>query len=105
MKPGFSTCASVPTKLGELLACGVPCLGNSGIGDLESILEGDAVGVILREFTPQAEELAVSQLLELCGAAGTRERCVEVARRTFSLEEGVKSYDRIYRLMLERDPS
>ena len=105
VKPGFSTCASLPTKLGEFLACGVPCLGNSGIGDLESILEGESVGVIVREFTPQAEELAVTRLLELCRGAGTRQRCVEVARRTFSLAEGVRSYDRIYHSLVQREPS
>jgi len=96
VKPGFSTCASVPTKLGEFLACGVPCLGNAGVGDLEEILEGEGVGVLLREFTPQAEEAAVQSLLELCGRAGIREHCAAVARRFFSLEEGVGAYHRIY---------
>lgn len=102
VKPGFSTCASVPTKLGEFLACGVPCLGNAGIGDLENILEGEGVGVILREFSPEAEALAVLSLLELSDSAQVRDRCVEVARRVFSLEQGVSTYDRIYNLLDQR---
>lgn len=96
VKPGFSASASVPTKLGEFLACGVPCLGNAGIGDLEQILEKEGVGIILREFAAQAEEAAVAKLLDLCERPDIRERCAGVARRLFSLEEGVSSYHRIY---------
>ena len=33
--------ASAPTKLAEYLGCGVPCLGNVGVGDMEAILEGE----------------------------------------------------------------
>lgn len=97
VKPGFSATASVPTKLGEFLACGVPCLGNAGIGDLESILEGESVGVILREFTREAERTAIAELVGLCATPGIGRRCREVAERVFSLKQGVAAYDRIYR--------
>ena len=103
VKPGFSACASVPTKLGELLGCGVPFLGNAGIGDIESILEQEAVGVVLRDFTPEAEQIGVSKLLQLCDDAEIRSRCAAVAGRLFSLQEGVRSYDRIYRAMAGGD--
>ena len=96
VKTGFSASASAPTKLGEFLACGVPCMGNSGIGDVESILEGERVGVILHEFCSDAEVDAVSRLLALCNESEIKNRCVEVAGRYFSLEQGVKSYGRIY---------
>ena len=96
VKTGFSARASAPTKLGEFLACGVPCMGNSGIGDVESILEGERVGVILHEFISDAEVEAVSRLLALCSKSETNKRCVEVASRYFSLAQGVKSYGRIY---------
>lgn len=97
LKPFPSFKAVVPTKLGEFLASGVPCLSNAGVGDIEEILEGESVGVILRDFDRQGKELAVRRLLELAGRAGIRDRCVEAARRHISLEKGVKSYDRIYR--------
>ena len=96
VKTGFSAIASAPTKLGEFLACGVPCLGNSGVGDVESILEGERVGVILHEFSLDAEVEAVSRLLALCSKSETKDRCVEVASRYFSLAQGVKSYGRVY---------
>jgi glycosyltransferase involved in cell wall biosynthesis len=96
VKTGFSAHASAPTKLGEFLACGVPCLGNSGVGDVESILEGESVGIILHEFSSDAEVEAVSSLLGLCSESEIKNRCVEVASRYFSLAQGVKSYGGIY---------
>ena len=95
-KPTFSAKATSPTKLGEFLACGVPCLGNSGVGDVESILEGEGVGVVLHEFNSEAVSEAVSRLLTLCSESEIEDRCVEVAHRYFSLAQGVESYMRIY---------
>ena len=95
-KPTFSAKATSPTKLGEFLACGVPCLGNSGVGDVESILEGEGVGVILHEFSSGAVSAAASRLLALCSESEIKDRCVEVAHRYFSLAQGVESYRRIY---------
>ena len=34
IKPTYSKLASAPTKLAEYLGCGVPCLGNAGVGDM-----------------------------------------------------------------------
>lgn len=101
IKTGFSSKASAPTKFGEFLACGVPCLSNAGIGDMEGILEGERVGVVLMEFTETAMRHAVSNLLELSNDPEIRGRCINTARRYFSVEEGVKSYERIYYLLAE----
>lgn len=93
--PSFKAVA--PTKLGEFLACGIPCLSNAGVGDIEEILEGDSVGVVLRTYDRPAKEAAVQRLLELAGCPDIRQRCVDTARRCFSLENGVEAYDRLYR--------
>lgn len=93
----YSKIAMAPTKLGEFLACGVPCLSNAGVGDMTSILEGERVGVILRNFDPDSMKVALGRLLALARSPETRERCRLVAGRYFSLESGVRSYDRIYR--------
>ncbi len=97
IKPVFSKRASSPTKLGEFLACGIPCLTNSGVGDMQSILQGEGVGVVLSDFSPGSEETAVKQLVTLCGDREIRERCRNAAKKYFSLEEGVRAYSRIYR--------
>ncbi len=95
-KPGFQQLARAPTKLGEFLGCGIPCLANAGIGDVERILEGERVGVVLRQFSPEEQETGVRQLLDLASDCEVRKRCAEVARRYFSLNIGVDSYNRIY---------
>lgn len=97
IKPVFSKRASSPTKLGEFLACGVPCLTNAGVGDMQSILQGEGVGVVLSDFSPESEGEAVKQLLALCSDKDISQRCVDTARKYFSLEEGARAYDRIYR--------
>lgn len=97
LKRAPSMSGVAPTKLGEFLACGVPCLANTGIGDVERILSEDRVGVTLSDFSPAEKDRAVRRLLELASEAGVRGRCVESARRWFSLEKGAAAYDRIYR--------
>ena len=96
IKPVFSKRASSPTKLGEFLACGVPCLTNSGVGDMQGILQGEGVGVVLSDFNPESERRAVKQLVALCSDKDIRQRCVRAAKKYFSLEEGVRAYNRIY---------
>lgn len=97
VKPAFSKRASAPTKFGELLGCGVPCISNSGVGDTESILEGENVGVVLRSFDDEAHARGVQALLKLIEDDETKSRCIKVANQYFSLEQGVRAYDQIYR--------
>jgi glycosyltransferase involved in cell wall biosynthesis len=96
IKPVFSKLASTPTKLGEFLACGIPCLTNSGVGDMQSILEGEGVGVVLTDFSLRSKEAAVKQLLALCADKSIRQRCVSTAKKYFSLDMGVNAYNQLY---------
>ena len=95
--PVFSKRASAPTKLGEFLGCGVPCLGNDGVGDMTRILEGKKVGMVIRDFDDDGREKAINALLSLCADPDVRQRCVRAARKHFSLDDGVAAYGRIYR--------
>lgn len=97
IKPVYSKTASAPTKLGEFLGCGVPCLGNSGVGDMAAILEKEQVGVALNRFDEFAMRDAIERLLQLTKTPDIKVRCRDVAMRYFSLEDGVRAYDRIYR--------
>ena len=96
IKPCYSKMASAPTKLAEYLGCGVPCVGNVGVGDIEQILEGNRVGVALPGFAPAAIEDAARRLLMLTDDPDTASRCVETARRLFSLDIGADAYRAIY---------
>ena len=69
-----------------------------GIGDVDELLEGQGVGVIVDEFSEASYERAAKQIRELAADPDARARCRAVARETFSLEEvGIPRYDRLYR--------
>lgn len=92
----FSKQASAPTKLAELLGCGIPCLGNSGVGDMSAVLEGERVGVALKSFDITALTNGLEALLQLVDDPATRARCVQAAQKHFSLDEGVRRYVSVY---------
>lgn len=96
-KPSYSKKATAPTKLGEFLGCGVPCLGNSGVGDMAEILRKEQVGVAVNRFNEPTLREAIDQLLQLTRMSDIKARCREAALRHFSIEDGVKSYEKIYK--------
>jgi glycosyltransferase involved in cell wall biosynthesis len=96
IKPVYSKRASAPTKLGELLGCGVPCLSNAGVGDMADIIEGERVGVAIKSLDRLALAEGLKVLLMLTEDPSTRLRCVAAAAKYFSLDEGVKRYRTIY---------
>jgi glycosyltransferase involved in cell wall biosynthesis len=96
IKPAFSKTASAPTKLGEFLGCGVPCISNSGVGDMATILQDNRVGVALNGFSFDTMQTGLSRLLELCQTQDIKSRCRNTAQENFSLEKGVQQYHDIY---------
>ena len=102
IKPLYSKIASMPTKLGEFLACGIPCVGNSGVGDMADIIVNERVGVILNSFEKDEKIKCVSDLLELINDADHKKRCVKTAFQYFSLKNGVESYKKIYQSLNDK---
>jgi hypothetical protein len=51
IKPCFSKKASSPTKMGEVLAMGLPVICNAGVGDTDYIVEKYGVGAAVNAFT------------------------------------------------------
>ena len=98
MRPCPSKISSSPTKIGEYLAAGLPVVSTSGIGDVDELLEGPNVGVLVRRLEQADYEAAARDALELAADPEARERCRQVARETLSLEDvGVARYDDLYR--------
>ncbi len=96
-KPSFSALASAPTKLGEMLGCGIPCVVNDRVGDMAEIIEQSRSGVVLRDFDASSIDTAAEALIALANDPGIRERCVHTARTHFALDRGVAKYAAIYR--------
>ena len=103
IKPVFSKQASAPTKLAEFLGCGIPCLSNAGVGDMAEILEGDRVGVAISSFDPEAIAAGLKRLLSLLDEPDIHERCINAAKKHFSLEQGVRRYQAVYESLVPAD--
>lgn len=97
--PVFSKRASSPTKLGEFLASGVPCLTNSGVGDVDQVLAYRGAGVAIQSFAEKPFAASVDRFLTLLGEPGLKRRCRETAERFYSLPKGVEAYETIYRAL------
>ena len=97
IKPVFSKQASAPTKLAEFLGCGIPCLTNSGVGDIDELLEIEGVGVTISSFVASSINSDIVRFLNLVKEPLTSLRCIDAAQRHFDLKKGVEKYNSIYK--------
>jgi len=99
IKKCYSKQASSPTKIAEYLAAGLPVISNSGIGDLDELITGDSVGVLIDDFSEIEYKRVVNWLPS---AAEMRDRCIKSAHRRFDLGPiGGERYRRVYKRLLE----
>jgi glycosyltransferase involved in cell wall biosynthesis len=94
--PSWANKARCPTKLAEFLAVGLPVVINRGIGDMETIVPEERVGVVVEQFTETAYEKALVALFDLLSEGGLKQRCRRVAEHYFSLDAGVRKYQEAY---------
>jgi glycosyltransferase involved in cell wall biosynthesis len=98
IRPCPSKRSSSPTKVGEYLAAGLPLVTTPGIGDCDTMVRDERLGVTLHEFTEEGRTRAVIQAQALLGDPTTRERCQAYAERELSLAGvGIPRYARLYR--------
>lgn len=93
IKPVFSKIASCPTKLGEMLAMGIPVVANGGVGDVADVLLQTGAGAVVREFEKGAYNRAVSDMESVDLAP---EEIRMRARSVFDLNTAVNRYSAIY---------
>jgi glycosyltransferase involved in cell wall biosynthesis len=98
IKPVFSKTASSPTKMGEMLAVGLPIVANSGVGDVEQMVDDIGCGVAMRDFTSDGYERAIAQIEALEGTPRERR---QRALPWFDVKLGIERYDRIYRALVD----
>jgi glycosyltransferase involved in cell wall biosynthesis len=98
---GLGKLGSSPTRLAEMLACGLPVVTNSGVGDVARIIKKHRVGVLVDG--PGSDQLA-SALCSLDTLLNDPElpvRCRNAAEQEFSLEVGVRAYAELYAAVLD----
>jgi glycosyltransferase involved in cell wall biosynthesis len=97
IKPSYSKLSSCPTKFGECLACGLPVVANTGVGDVGETLATHRVGPAIAEFTPEAYRQALEELAAYWDDAETASRCRQAAEADFALAGAQERYDWLYR--------
>jgi glycosyltransferase involved in cell wall biosynthesis len=101
IRPLFSKLASAPTKLGELLGCGLPVAANV-IGDMADVLDGARAGVVVRATEGPELEAAARRLAEASERPEVAREARELAERWFRLDRAVDAYDALYARMPRR---
>ena len=98
IKQSYSKIASSPTKLGEILAMGIPVICNSKVGDVESIVRQMDAGVTISDFSTDSYAKIVAQIPELLikDPATIRKRALAY----YTLDNAINKYAQVYHSLL-----
>lgn len=99
---GLSKLGSSPTRMGEVLGCGLPVVTNEGVGDVARIIREYRVGIIVESVAPEHMQAAWKQLQELLADPDLSARCRTAAEAFFSLAAGTETYRGLYEAILSR---
>lgn len=94
IKPVFSKQASSPVKMGEILAMGIPVIANSGVGDVDSIINDTNCGILIENFSNESFEKGIASIPEFLNT--DKSAFTNAAQKYYSLENGVDSYYKVY---------
>jgi glycosyltransferase involved in cell wall biosynthesis len=101
IKRCFSKEASSPTKNGEYLACGLPIIINSGIGDSDKLVNVWNAGILIDEVNDRAFENAWTAIQRIASDPDIKSKVRSVAENVFDLKAvGVERYARLYNTVL-----
>ncbi|MBP9663353.1 MAG: glycosyltransferase [Pyrinomonadaceae bacterium] len=101
IKRCYSKQSSSPTKIGEYLACGLPIVANRGVGDIDSLIESNGVGVLIDGVGRDDYVVALDRILQLRNAG---DRCRETADLELNMEKvGGHRYRRLYKNLLSKE--
>lgn len=99
IKACYSKQSSSPTKIAEYLASGLPIIANPGVGDVDALITGNEVGVLIEDFSCESYLKALGEIKEL---GDVREKCRQTVRREFDLEKvGGERYRAFYSKLLK----
>ncbi|MCX6296923.1 MAG: glycosyltransferase [Bacteroidetes bacterium] len=100
IKPAYSKKSSSPTKLGELLALGIPVICNTKIGDVEDIIKYTQGGLLIEDFSIIGYKNSIEELnsfLKNYSPVEVRER----SKKYYDLKSGIEKYKEIYFRLLK----
>ncbi len=100
IKPCYSKISSSPTKLGELLAMGIPVVCNMGIGDVDHIINYTKGGLLISDFSNCEYNKTISILSEYLSKCDPSE-IRKLSRKYYDLEYGIEKYTALYHQLLD----
>jgi glycosyltransferase involved in cell wall biosynthesis len=101
IRPCVSKRSSSPTKYAEYLACGLPLVVNSGIGDVDSLVKKERAGVVVQAFDRETYSCAAEELRGRL--LRKRDAFRDIAERHFSLSDrAYHAYRGLYEQILAR---
>jgi glycosyltransferase involved in cell wall biosynthesis len=100
IKPAYSKKASSPTKMGELMSMGIPFITNSGVGDIDKLVNEYKIGIVVKDQTEASYREAIGSIPALLEQDS--EISKNVAKTKYSLEYGVTSYYKIYNQLIQK---
>lgn len=89
-----------PTRMAEILSCGLPVVTNDGVGDVAHIVRENRVGILVEGPEPEAMAAAWAELSALLKDPNLASRCRKTAEEVFSLKTGTAAYARLYEELL-----
>lgn len=102
---GLGKLGSSPTRMAEILGCGLPVIANDGVGDVAQIIREHRVGVLVSGASEMEMEGAWDELQQLLADPDLAGRCRRAAEEVFSLETGTAAYSALYREILSEGVS
>ena len=85
-----------PTRMAEVLGCGLPVVANEGVGDVADIIRRYNVGVVVKDGSQAAMMAALDELKALRSDPDLTSRCRKAAKEVFSLQAGTEAYCKLY---------
>ena len=100
-KRGLSRMASSPTKNGEYLACGLPIIINSGIGDSDDLVKEWKAGILIEDLNDRDFDCAWDETQQLVSDPNIKTKVRAVAEKVFDLNTvGAERYAHLYQAVL-----
>ena len=98
--PVFSKKASSPTKMGEIMNLGIPIICNSGVGDVDEIMEKSMPELLVKEFSNKEYERVIDLIAN--NYKPNQKTIIETSHSYYSLKKGVEKYKEVYKSILLR---
>jgi glycosyltransferase involved in cell wall biosynthesis len=96
--PVFSKKASSPTKMGEIMNLGIPIICNSGVGDVDEIMEKSMPELLVKEFSNNEYDRVIDLIIN--DYKPNQKSITKTSHSYYSLEKGVEKYKEVYREVL-----